>query len=89
MAVGGDVAAHRRAAPATRPVAPRLADIAATLSERLDTRVRVELGRRKGKVTIEFASLDDLERIVSSITTTDAPAHSRADAPMARRPRRQ
>jgi ParB family transcriptional regulator, chromosome partitioning protein len=83
VAVGGDVAAHRRAAPATRPVAPRLADIAATLSERLDTRVRVELGRRKGKVTIEFASLDDLERIVSSITTTDAPAHSRADVPMA------
>ena len=81
VAVGGDVAPHRRAAPAARPVAPRLADIAATLSERLDTRVRVELGRRKGKVTIEFASLDDLERIVTSITTTDAPAHLRADTP--------
>lgn len=81
VAVGGDVAPHRRAAPAPRPVAPRLADIAATLSERLDTRVRVELGRRKGKVTIEFASLDDLERIITSITTTDAPAHLRADTP--------
>jgi ParB family chromosome partitioning protein len=81
VAVGGDVAPHRRAAPAARPVAPRLADIAATLSERLDTRVRVELGRRKGKVTIEFASLDDLERIITSITTTDAPAHLRADTP--------
>jgi ParB family transcriptional regulator, chromosome partitioning protein len=81
VAVGGDVAPHRRAAPAPKPVAPRLADIAATLSERLDTRVRVELGRRKGKVTIEFASLDDLERIITSITTTDAPAHLRADTP--------
>jgi ParB family chromosome partitioning protein len=49
-------------------VAPRLTDIAAALSERLDTRVRVDLGRRKGKVTIEFASLDDLERIVGAIT---------------------
>ena len=58
-----------------------MADIAATLSERLDTRVRVELGRRKGKVTIEFASLDDLERIVTSITTTEASADLRADTP--------
>lgn len=81
VAVGGDVAPHRRAASAPRPVAPRLADIAATLSERLDTRVRVELGRRKGKVTIEFASLDDLERIVTSITTTEASADLRADTP--------
>jgi ParB family transcriptional regulator, chromosome partitioning protein len=81
VAVGGDVTTHRRAAPAARPVAPRLADIAATLSERLDTRVRVELGRRKGKVTIEFASLDDLERIISSLT--NAPAPSRADLPEA------
>jgi hypothetical protein len=30
----------------------------------LDTRVRVDLGRRKGKITVEFASVDDLERIV-------------------------
>ena len=75
------MAPHRRAASAPRPVAPRLADIAATLSERLDTRVRVELGRRKGKVTIEFASLDDLERIVTSITAAEAPAHLRADTP--------
>ena len=33
----------------------------------LDTRVRVELGRRKGKITVEFASVDDLERIVGVI----------------------
>jgi ParB family chromosome partitioning protein len=68
VAVGADTAPRARRSHAGRPVAPRLADIAATLSERLDTRVKVDLGRRKGKVTIEFASLDDLERIVSSIT---------------------
>jgi ParB family transcriptional regulator, chromosome partitioning protein len=56
-----------RARRTSRPVAPRLGDIAAALSERLDTRVKVDLGRSKGKVTIEFASIDDLERIVGTI----------------------
>ncbi|WP_116947891.1 ParB/RepB/Spo0J family partition protein [Jiangella endophytica] len=56
-----------RARRAARPVAPRLGDIASALSERLDTRVKVDLGRNKGKVTIEFASIDDLERIVGTI----------------------
>ena len=37
------------------------------LSDRLETRVKVDLGRAKGKVTIEFASLDDLQRIVDVI----------------------
>jgi ParB family transcriptional regulator, chromosome partitioning protein len=50
-----------------RPVAPRLGDIAARLSDRFDTRVKVELGRRKGKITVEFASLDDLERILGEL----------------------
>ncbi|HZK37126.1 MAG TPA: ParB/RepB/Spo0J family partition protein [Aeromicrobium sp.] len=44
--------------------APRLADLATRLSERFDTRVKVDLGRSKGKIQIEFASLDDLERII-------------------------
>lgn len=45
--------------------APKLADLAARLSDRFDTRVKVDLGQRKGKITVEFASLDDLERIVT------------------------
>jgi ParB family chromosome partitioning protein len=45
-------------------VAPRLNDIAARLSDHFDTRVKVDLGRSKGKIVVEFASLDDLERIV-------------------------
>jgi len=53
------------------PVSPRLNQIADSLSERLDTRVKVDLGRRKGKVTIEFASIDDLERIVQSIAAPE------------------
>jgi ParB family chromosome partitioning protein len=44
--------------------APKLADLAARLSDRFDTRVRVDLGRSKGKITVEFATVEDLERIV-------------------------
>ena len=44
-------------------IAPKLAQISADLSDRLDTRVRVELGRKKGKIIIEFATVEDLERI--------------------------
>src|SRR5206468_2340927 len=47
--------------------APGIADLAERLSDRLDTRVKVQLGKRKGKVLIEFASLDDLQRIVDAI----------------------
>jgi ParB family chromosome partitioning protein len=57
--------ARTRKAAASRIVAPGVADLADKLSDAFDTRVRVELGRRKGKITVEFASVDDLERIVA------------------------
>lgn len=50
--------------PRTRPTAPGLADLADRLSDRFETRVKVDLGKSKGKITVEFASLDDLRRIV-------------------------
>ena len=50
-----------------RPTAPGLTELGDRLSDRLDTRVKVVLGRTKGKISIEFASLTDLERIVSVI----------------------
>jgi ParB family chromosome partitioning protein len=50
-----------------RPHAPALADLAERLSNRFDTRVRVAIGRSKGRITIEFATVDDLERIVGLI----------------------
>jgi ParB family chromosome partitioning protein len=54
-----------RARPAPRITAPGVADLAERLSDTFDTRVKVELGRRRGKITVEFASVDDLERIVA------------------------
>jgi ParB family transcriptional regulator, chromosome partitioning protein len=63
VATGGGTA--KPVAPVRRkPVAPGLAELADRLSDRFETRVKVDLGQRKGKITVEFASLDDLRRIV-------------------------
>lgn len=50
-----------------KPRSPALDELANRLSDRFDTRVKVDLGRNKGKITIEFATVDDLERIVDLI----------------------
>jgi ParB family chromosome partitioning protein len=48
-----------------RPIQmPGLQDVAERLSDSFDTRVTVSLGKRKGKIVVEFGSVDDLERIV-------------------------
>ncbi len=61
----GAAPAKPKAAPRKPMQAPGLQDVADRLSNTFDTRVKVELGRRKGKITVEFGSVDDLERIVS------------------------
>ena len=63
--LGPDERARVRVRPARQ--APGMADLAERLSDRLETRVRVQLGKRKGKVLIEFATLDDLQRICDAI----------------------
>lgn len=42
---------------------PGLLELEELLSEHLDTRVRVSMGAKRGKVVVEFANLEDLERI--------------------------
>ena len=73
VAVGGSDADRPAPLRRQRPTAPRLDDLAARLSDRLDTRVKVDLGKRKGKITVEFASLPDLERIVTMIDPASQP----------------
>ncbi|HUM00218.1 MAG TPA: ParB/RepB/Spo0J family partition protein [Mycobacterium sp.] len=52
--------------PRRKPIQmPGLQDIAERLSSTFDTRVIVSLGKRKGKIVVEFGSVDDLQRIVS------------------------
>ncbi|KGN37427.1 ParB/RepB/Spo0J family partition protein [Knoellia subterranea] len=46
---------------------PQLDDLAASLSDRLETRVGIALGKSRGKVTIDFASVEDLNRILDAM----------------------
>lgn len=47
-------------------------ELAERLSESLDTRVKVELGKRKGRIVVEFGSAEDLERIATLLMPADA-----------------
>lgn len=64
VAVGdlGVASAQRTVRP--RPSAPGLSEIADRLADRLETRVKVDLGRSKGRITVEFATMEDLQRII-------------------------
>jgi ParB family chromosome partitioning protein len=62
---GSDDAPRRRPPRETPALAT---DLAAQLSDRLDTRVRVEMGRSKGRIVVDFATADDLQRIVDAMT---------------------
>jgi ParB family chromosome partitioning protein len=53
-----------------RPAA--ILEVEKRLSDMLDTRVNVEVGRRRGRITIDFAGLEDLDRIWRAIARDDA-----------------
>ncbi|MGB8390645.1 ParB/RepB/Spo0J family partition protein [Mycobacterium sp.] len=59
--------------PRRKPIQmPGLQDVAERLSNAFDTRVTVSLGKRKGKIVVEFASVDDLQRIIDAMTAPKA-----------------
>ena len=68
VALGGDDAPRKRAPAGRQPVAPGLLRLADRLSDLFETRVKVEQGRHKGKIIVEFATVDDLERIVKAMS---------------------
>jgi ParB family chromosome partitioning protein len=73
VTLGDDDSAGRT--PKSRPrrvSAPGLSDLAARLSDRYETRVRVDVGRTKGRITIDFGSLDDLQRILGLLAPGEA-----------------
>ncbi|MDT9681903.1 ParB/RepB/Spo0J family partition protein [Streptomyces sp. TRM76323] len=62
----------RKAAKAKGPragarVSPALSELATRLSDRFETRVKVDLGQKKGKIVVEFASMEDLNRILGTL----------------------
>jgi ParB family chromosome partitioning protein len=67
-----------KAPPRKQLQAPGLQDLANRLSDNFDTRVKVELGRRKGRIVVEFASVDDLERIVKLMSPEVTPRTNQA-----------
>ena len=65
-------------APRKRPRAgghhAELDDLATRLADRLDTRVNISLGRSKGKISVEFASVEDLNRILEILAPEERKA---------------
>ena len=67
VALGVEPETQKRAAPRSGRHHPQLDDLADRMSDRFDTRVKIDLGRRKGKMTIEFASVEDLHRVLDQM----------------------
>lgn len=55
-------------APSRKLRPPGLLELEELLSDHLDTRVKVSMGAKRGKVVVEFATLEDLERIYRAMT---------------------
>ncbi|GGO30335.1 chromosome partitioning protein ParB [Microbispora rosea subsp. aerata] len=59
---------------AKKPTAPALRDLADRLSDHFETKVKVDLGSRKGRIVVEFSTIDDLERIIDTMAPEAAQA---------------
>jgi ParB family chromosome partitioning protein len=66
-AAEGDPAPSRRKRTALRP--PGLLELEELLGDHLDTRVSISMGASRGKVVVEFSTLEDLERIYRIVTS--------------------
>ena len=75
----GPGSAPRR--PRTTTARPELMDYQNLLSDYLDTRATIAMGARKGKVTIEFATVEDLGRILTAIGVDAGSADHLASEP--------
>jgi ParB family chromosome partitioning protein len=77
--LGGDKPEKPARRPTAKPVAPALRHLSDRLSDLFETRVKVEMGRNKGKITVEFATIDDLERIVKAMSPDAVSTRGSAD----------
>ncbi|WP_028051100.1 ParB/RepB/Spo0J family partition protein [Cellulomonas sp. URHD0024] len=72
VSLGGDPEQPaRRSAPVAGQRNEALDNLAARLSDRFETRVKVSLGKSRGRLTVEFASVQDLNRILASLAPED------------------
>ena len=72
VTLGDEGPTSRQGRPRPGRLHPQLDDISAAVGDHLDTRVGISLGQRKGKMTIEFASMEDLNRILDLLGLRDA-----------------
>lgn len=70
----GDAPAAARRKPRPGGNHGELDDLAGRLADKLDTRVNIALGRTKGKLSIEFASVEDLNRILEILVPEERKA---------------
>jgi ParB family transcriptional regulator, chromosome partitioning protein len=73
-ASGASGTSSGRPATAAKPRPAGLLELEDLLSTHLDTRVKVEMGAKRGKVIVEFATLEDLERIYRKVTESPTEA---------------
>ncbi|UZN03363.1 ParB/RepB/Spo0J family partition protein [Cellulomonas sp. S1-8] len=72
VSLGGDESAPtRRQRPRAGVRNEALDELASRLSDRFETRVKVDLGKTRGKLTVEFASVQDLNRILGALAPED------------------
>lgn len=58
---------EKRRRKIAQPLNPQLQELAANLADRFDTKVKVAMGQRKGRITVEFAGMEDLQRIMQML----------------------
>ncbi|MER7503827.1 ParB/RepB/Spo0J family partition protein [Nonomuraea pusilla] len=82
VAMGSAKAAQKvpRERQIAKPTAPGLTHLANRLSDHFETKVKVDLGRRKGRIVVEFATIDDLERIIGTMAPEAARALREGEA---------
>ena len=68
-----DLPAPDGGTPGSRLRAPGLLELEELLADQLDTRVKINMGPKRGRVVIEFADLEDLERIYRVMATAPHP----------------
>ncbi len=71
VAVGGEQPRRSHRVPRAGQHSEALDELAARLSDRLETRVRVSLGRTRGRLSVDFASVQDLNRILEVLAPDD------------------
>jgi ParB family chromosome partitioning protein len=75
MAAAEEPAAKRRT---RRITAPGVEDLAGRLSDVFETKVKIQIGRAKGRIVVEFGSVDDLQRIIGQMAPDITGRHPEA-----------